>query len=294
MQKIQLTVLRALLISGVAGCTSQSVDPSSAYYDQNDKDIQTYATQKNLNGKTTSSGLYYAITTANPTGKQPSTGEEVEFTYKSYNLKDVLIDSTIKGKPVYYPIGIRAILSGLEEGVSLMHENEKATLLLPSYLAYGSNAYNANLPAYSAVRFDVQLVKSRTEDQQIDDYVAKNNLTISEKTASGLRYILTKANPSGTAPPTGQTLTIKYLGKQLRTASAFDSTGAGTFDAVLGQSKYVKGFEEGLAKLKVGEKATIIFPSSIGYGTTGVTSNNTYVITPYAPLRFDLELISTK
>ena len=91
-----------------------------------------------------------------------------------------------------------------------------------------------------------------------------------------------------------RTITIRYKGRRLRGTSAFDSTGTGTFDAVLGQNKYVKGFEEGLAKLGVGDKATIIFPSAIGYGTQGVVSNGVYVITPYAPLRFDLEVVSAK
>ena len=175
-----------------------------------------------------------------------------------------------------------------------MREGEKATLLIPSYLGYNDQAVNASLPAYSVVRFDVQLKRSRTEDQQIDEYIAAQKLAVTEKTTSGLRFIKTADNPAGAAPTIGQTLTIRYKGKQLRSASAFDSTGTGTFDAVLGQNRFIKGFEEGLAKMKVGEKATIIFPSSIGYDKQGSVQNNRYVITPYAPLRFDLEVVSAK
>lgn len=295
MRKFHLTVFSALLIGGLAGCSKQSVDPSSAAYDQNDKDIQAYATKFNLNGKTTASGLYYAVSIAKPDAKLATVGEEVEFTYKSYNLNDVLIDSTLLGKPVYYPLGIQSILAGLEEGLGLMHEGETAKFLIPSYLAYGNAAVNANLPAYSVVRFDVKLNKSRSEDQQIRQYIADKSLTVTDSSATdGLRVVKTVTNPTGASVVAGQTITIRYLGKQLRSASAFDSTGTGTFDAILGQNKYVKGFEEGLSKLRVGEKATIIFPSAIGYGTSGVVSNNKYVITPYAPLRFDLEVISAK
>jgi FKBP-type peptidyl-prolyl cis-trans isomerase len=293
MRKLHLTIFSALLISGLAGCSTQNVDPTSAYYDQNDADIQAYATAKGLNGKTTNTGLYYAITQPNTAGKLAVPGEEVEFTYKSYNLSGAFVDSTLKDRPVYYTLGIQAIIPGLEEGVSLMREGESATLLIPSYLGFGNEA-RTNLPSYSVIRFDVQLKRSRNEDQQIRQHIVEKKLTVTDSSGTGLRIVKTVTNPTGATLAAGQTITIRYLGKQLRSSSAFDSTGTGTFDAVLGQNKYVKGFEEGLSKLRVGEKATILFPSSIGYGTTGVVSNNRYVITPYAPLRFDLEVISVK
>ncbi|QHV98308.1 FKBP-type peptidyl-prolyl cis-trans isomerase [Spirosoma endbachense] len=293
MRKLHLTIFSALLISGLAGCSTQNVDPSSAYYDQNDADIQAYATAKGLNGKTTNTGLYYAITQPNTAGKLAVPGEEVEFTYKSYNLSGAFVDSTLKDRPVYYTLGIQAIIAGLEEGVSLMREGESATLLIPSYLGFGNEA-KTNLPPYSVILFNVQLKRSRNEDQQIRQHIAEKKLTVTDSSGTGLRIVKTVTNPTGATLAAGQTITIRYLGKQLRSASAFDSTGTGTFDAVLGQNKYVKGFEEGLSKLRVGEKATILFPSSIGYGTTGVVTNNRYVITPYAPLRFDLEVVSVK
>jgi FKBP-type peptidyl-prolyl cis-trans isomerase len=293
MRKIQLSILSALAISSLLACTKTSVDPTSAEYDRNDTEIKTYVAQNKLTGTLASSGLYYIITKPNPTGKQATIGDELEFSYKATNLSNQLVDSSVVTAPVFYPLGIGSVFPGLEQGLSLMRESEKATLLIPSYLAYNADA-KTNLPAYSVVKFDVTLNRSRSEDQQINEYITKNKLTVTETTTSGLRFIRTQTNASGTLPTAGQTLTIKYLGKQLRQATAFDSTGTGTFDAFLGQNKYVKGFEEGLSKLKPGEKATIIFPSSLGYGTQGVVQNNRYLITPYAPLRFDLELISAK
>jgi FKBP-type peptidyl-prolyl cis-trans isomerase len=301
MRKIQLVILSAFVISGLAACSKESVDPSSEAYDRNDSEIKTYVSKNNLAGTLTASGLYYVITNPNPAGKLATIGEELEFSYKATNLEGQLVDSSAAASPVFYPLGIGSVFPGLEQGLSLMREGEKAILLIPSYLAYNSDA-KTNLPAYSVVRFDVALKRSRTEEQQINEYVAdyltKNKLILTETTASGVRFIRTSPPLSVTAaaapPAAGQTLTIRYLGKQLRAATAFDSTGSGTFDAVLGQGKYVKGFEEGLSKLKVGEKATIIFPSSLGYGKQGVVNSNRYVITPYAPLRFDLEVLSAK
>jgi len=297
MRTIQLILFSVSVVGGLSACMNESADPSAEKYKDNDAEIQTYVSQTTglSSGTLAASGLYYKITQPNPTGKLATLGEEIEFSYKATNLQGQHVDSSATGVPVYYPLGIRSVFPGLEQGLSLMREGEKATLLMPSYLAYNDQA-RPNLLAYSVVRFDVSLARSRSEDQQINEYIANRKLTVMETTASGVRFIRTSPPASATAvvPATGQTLTIKYLGKELRKATAFDSTGSGTFDAVLGRNSFVKGFEEGLAKLKIGEKATIIFPSSLGYSTQGVVRNNQYLIPPYAPLRFDLEVVSAK
>jgi FKBP-type peptidyl-prolyl cis-trans isomerase len=293
MRKLLLPILGVVLMSGLTACMN-SVDSTTEQYTQNDTDIKNYVTQSGAQWTSSSTGLYYRTLVAKPTAKQAAVGEETEFTYRATNmLTGALVDSTIKGFPVYYPLGVNSILAGLEEGVSLMREGETTALLIPSYLGYGSEA-KTNLPAYSVVRFDVTLNRSRTQDEQINDYITAQKFANVESTGTGLRFIKTKEVAGASSPGIGQTLTIKYKGKLLRSASAFDSTGTGTFDAVLGRNSYVKGFEEGLAKLKIGETATIIFPSALGYGTTGVINNNRYVVTPYAPLRFDIELVSAK
>lgn len=289
-----LTLLTGLaLTSLLTGCQQTDVNGTNELYARNDADIQTYVTKKGYKGSLLASGLYFYKTDSVASSKKPAVGEEVQFNYKSYNLSDVLVDSSAATTPVYYPYGIRSILSGLEQGLGLMGEGEKATLVIPSYIGYNDRILN-NLPAYSPVRFDVTLVQSRTEAQQIADYISRNNLPTPELSSTGLRLIRTQTNSTGTLPTNGQTVTIRYAGRTLRSRAAFDSTGTGTFDATLGQGKYVAGFEEGLSKLRVGEKATIIFPSTLGYGTTGVVVDNTYKITPYAPLRFDLEVVSVK
>ncbi len=294
MRKLHLFILGALVTSGLTACMKEE-DVSLEQYNRNDAEIQTYVSQNSdvSGGKTTSSGLYYVITSAKPTSKSAAIGEEVEFTYLSRNmLTGVKIDSTVPGFPTYYPLGIGSILPGLEEGLALMREGEKATFLVPSYLAYGSET-KPNLPGYSVVRFDVTLNRSRSETQQINEYIAAQKLTNVDSTSSGLRFVRTTP-PSNQTIAAGRTLAIKYAGRQLRANSAFDSTGTGTFDVTLGQGRFVKGFEEGLSKMGIGDKATIIFPSSLGYGARGVPENGRYVITPYAPLRFDLEVVSAK
>ncbi len=127
---------------------------------------------------------------------------------------------------------------------------------------------------------------SGTEDEQIESYIASKNLAITEKTASGLQFILTSPNEAGAALVARQNVTVKYAGRLL-SDKQFD---AGTFSFTLGVGQVVGGFDEGIAKLKVGEKGTIIFPSSLGYGSRGAGRD----IPGNSPLIFDIEIVSAR
>lgn len=308
MYKLHIAIFSALLLGGMTSCSNTAVDPSanaSAVFAANTADIQTYVTSKAISGTTTTTGLYYALTKASSSTVTPAYGQELEFNYKLYVLNgpsnstvtsgvtDKLVDTAYATTSTFFPFFAGSMKPGLEEGLLKMHEGEQATLIMPSILAFG-NIATTDVPANSPVRFDVTLKRSRTEDQQIDEYIATNNLTVTGLTATGVRFILTKANPTGAVPKTGQTLTINFAGKLLRAAAGFANGTGSDGSKVVGVSKYVAGFEEGLAQLKVGEKATVIFPSSLGYGAAGAGQNGTYVIPPYSPIRFDIELVSAQ
>ena len=124
------------------------------------------------------------------------------------------------------------------------------------------------------------------ENQKIEAYITSKKLTITEKTTSGLRYILTKANAAGAKVANGQTISVIYAGRLL-TDKQFD---AGNFSFVLGSGGAIAGFDQGIAKMRVGEKATLIFPSTLGYGSRSQGSD----IPAYSPLVFDIEVVSAK
>ncbi len=287
------------------------MDSGSAALD-NDNAIKQYVSQNSgtaanpLSYSATGSGLYYALVKANPTARRSATGEEVTFAYTIYNLNSQALDSSKAASLPFFITGFNSLLPGLQEGMSLMREGEKARFLIPSYLAYGSQAQTAiNLPANSPVRFDIEMIKSRNEEAQIADYVTSTALTTSlsltapptnvVRSTSGLRVIKTLANPTGATVTSGQSVTLNYVGQTLRATAPFDKNTNGTFNFTLGRNELIAGFEEGVLQLRVGEKATLVFPSSIGYGTKGVqNSSGVYVIMPYAPLRFDIEVLSVK
>ncbi|WP_341226114.1 FKBP-type peptidyl-prolyl cis-trans isomerase [uncultured Arcticibacterium sp.] len=126
---------------------------------------------------------------------------------------------------------------------------------------------------------------SGSEDSQIQQYIESKNIVITEKTDSGLVYILTEENLDGESLERGQIVGVNYTGRLLNDKE-FDS---GSFSFQLGVGRVVKGFDEGIAKMRVGEKATIIFPSSLGYGNQKQGS-----IPKNSPLVFDVEVVGAK
>ncbi|WP_234736918.1 FKBP-type peptidyl-prolyl cis-trans isomerase [Tellurirhabdus bombi] len=295
-----------LLLTSLYSCSFDSLDADKGKPEENNARIQEHITQNNLTGKVkpTTTGLYYYIATptTSANAKSPKLGEEVEFTYVLSLLNGQKVDSATTTRPVYVPFGLGAVVPGLEEGLSLMKEGETSVLLMPYYIGYGSadkkdSSGRVLIPAYTPIRFDVKLVSSRSEDQQIEEYVQKQGLTVNaaDKLASGVRVVRNPAAPgTGETLRGGQNVTVNYTGKLLRTGKVFDSNSKGTFKFTLGSSQTIPGFNEGISRLKKGEKATLIFPSTVAYGNQGSHANGNYIIPPYSPLRFDVEVVDAQ
>ncbi len=109
-------------------------------------------------------------------------------------------------------------------------------------------------------------------------------------TESGLTYIVTK-NGTGAQLKAGDTIIVNYTGL-LTNGTKFDSSldRGEPFSFPLGAGKVIKGWDEGFQKLKVGDHATLIIPSSIAYGSRGAGG----VIAPGATLIFIVEVIGVQ
>jgi peptidylprolyl isomerase len=117
-----------------------------------------------------------------------------------------------------------------------------------------------------------------------------SNIEVSMKTASGLEYIEVEAG-TGTQAMAGQTVDVHYTGK-LQDGTVFDSSiprGA-PIAFKLGVGQVIKGWDEGIAMMKVGGKAQLVIPPDLGYGERGAGG----VIPPNATLVFDVELVSVR
>lgn len=109
-----------------------------------------------------------------------------------------------------------------------------------------------------------------------------------EETASGLRYkILEKGN--GKQATKGAGVSVHYKG-QLLDGTVFDSSykRKQPIDFNVGVGQVIKGWDEGIQLLQVGDKARFVIPSDLAYGSAGAGG----VIPPDAILIFDVELVA--
>ena len=114
------------------------------------------------------------------------------------------------------------------------------------------------------------------------------------KTPSGLQYEDIVAG-TGASPKTGQTCVMHYTGwlwENGAKGKKFDSSvdRGEPFKFQIGRGMVIKGWDEGVATMKVGGKRTLLIPPQLGYGTRGAGG----VIPPNATLLFEVQLLGVE
>jgi len=113
-------------------------------------------------------------------------------------------------------------------------------------------------------------------------------------TPSGLT-ITDTVEGTGASPETGQTCVMHYTGWLYENGAKgrkFDSSvdRGQPFEFPIGTGRVIKGWDEGVASMKVGGKRTLVIPPELGYGARGAGG----VIPPNATLIFDVELLGLR
>jgi len=178
------------------------------------------------------------------------------------------------------------VLEGQDIVDSIAQDDELTTLEI---IRVGSEAEGYN--AIEAFRtFEGSREKRLTEAKAEANAELDKIATGFNVTESGLRYqILQEGN--GIKAEKGKTVSVHYKG-QLADGTVFDSSYKRDqpLDFPLGMGQVIAGWDEGVALLKVGDKARLVIPSDLGYGSAGAGG----VIPPDAILVFDVELMDVK
>ena len=110
---------------------------------------------------TTASGLEYEILKEG-TGVKPTLEDQVQTHYHGTLIDGTVFDSSVdRGEPTTFPVG--AVIQGWQEGIPMMSEGAKYRFYIPQNLAYGMQSPSLDIPAGSALIFEVELIKVNPE-----------------------------------------------------------------------------------------------------------------------------------
>ncbi len=252
-------------------------------------------------------GLKYQFHKHDDKGKLAKLGDILTFhlTLKtsSKGKDSTLRDSQKDGNPMIAQVAKAQFKGAFEQGMLLLAKGDSATFFVPvDSLFKGYPQVPEVFTKGGDVRFSVKVLDIQTEAEfeasrkkkaegqitsdanTIASFIAKNNLTNVQKTASGLQYVVT--NPgNGAQVVAGDSISVKYTGK-LASGKVFESN---TFDLQVGRGMVIPGWDEGLQKFKQGGKGTLLIPSGLGYG-----DRPQRVIPANSVLIFDVEILSVK
>lgn len=121
--------------------------------------IRGYIKRRKWDMQVTQTGLWYKIyNTGN--GSKATPGQKATLTYKVELLENgTTCYSSEETGPKIFTIGKGGVEKGLEEGILLLNEGDKATFILPPHLAHGLMGDEHCIPARAIIIYDVELIK---------------------------------------------------------------------------------------------------------------------------------------
>ncbi len=277
--------------------------------------LADYVKKNNITSKPLESGLIYT-TLQKGYGRKPVKGDmcQVFMRVRAIGVDYDLYDNFGKD-PLFIEYGKPFDTRGLMQGLGLMHEGEKARLIVPSDIGIGMDGKGGAVPPFSTIIYEIKLDKLKTkaevnklrkelakrkekekaalkkaEPGKIAAYIKKHHITV-KPTADGL-YFISEKEGTGPHPQKGNTLSVHYTLYNLNDEKLFSTLDDGKpFVFVLGAGTVIPGWEEALPMMRKNGKAKLVIPSSLGY--KGV-EKRAYNIPPYSPLIIDLTLEDIK
>jgi FKBP-type peptidyl-prolyl cis-trans isomerase len=133
-----------------------SANPANRFQEEKNLLIE-YATDNGLIVVGTPSGLYYEIEDIG-TGPYIQHGDALRVHYTGKFLDGKEFDSSYgRGEPLAFKVG--EMIPAWNEGLSFMKRGDKATLLVPSRIAYGSKGFPGYVPPYTPLVFELEVLE---------------------------------------------------------------------------------------------------------------------------------------
>jgi len=234
---------------------------------------------------TTVSGLQYKVTEKTE-GVQAKNGDIVKVHYTGKLVDGIKFDSSLdRDQPLSLLLGVGMVIKGWDEGIALLKVGEKATFVIPGDIGYGEGGSGVLIGPNETLVFDVELVEIAATEP-FDTLGIKVNVT-----ESGLKYYVLKSNSDGKKSVVGKPVLVSYSG-YFEDGKKFDTSWNPRkyfqpLKFVLGQGQVIKGWDEAVALMHVGERMRFVVPSNLAYGEKGYPG----AIPPNSTLIFDIELI---
>jgi len=231
------------------------------------------------------------------------------------NQDSLLFDSKVNpGGVVTLQLSAPTYKGDLMEGLAMMHQGDSATFLVPADSFFIKTVQLDHLPPFiqsgEKIRFEIGLVEINTlEEMQKKQAVLDSISQIEMKTQnekemqvllakmaekgdnqtpeqSGL-IIIQRQKGNGVKPVAGQKVSVHYTGTLLD-GTVFDSSVQRNepIAFTLGEGQVIKGWDEGIAAIEVGGKATLMIPSWLAYGARAMGP-----IPANSSLMFEVELV---
>jgi FKBP-type peptidyl-prolyl cis-trans isomerase len=268
-------------------------------------------------------GLYYKFyTEQNEDGQKPMVGEHVMISFKIKTTeKDSLLGEsknmqTGQPGPIEMPVEKPTFVGGFEEGLMMMSPGDSASFIISADSFMLKTNRMEKLPPFikpgSMLTLDVKLISIKdsltvkkerekmmadrevqmkemekqmeerkgSETTEIEAYLKTSKITV-KPTQSGLYYVERKKG-TGTRVKMGDNVKVNYSLFFLDGTMLESNTAVFPMDV----QGMIPGFVEGVTMMNQGGKATLLLPSSIGYGPYG-----NQAIPPYTPLVFEVEVV---
>lgn len=278
------------------------------------QELAAYLAENNITTTPKESGIYFIERTPG-TGPVVKQGDRLKAHFVISTINGPQLYSTYEvGNPLDVEVGRTFDNAGITEALQLVRMGTRATVLVPSQLAFGREGRGDMVPPYSTMIYEIEIVEVVTQEQfkkqqeqkereakmrednertqektNIMNYMKQHNLT-GNPTASGLYYI-EKLKGSGPKAETGKKVKVHYTGTLLDGTKFDSSVDRGEpFEFTLGMGQVIKGWDEGIAKMNVGGKGLLIVPFDLGYGNRAMGAQ----IPAYSTLVFEVELIGVE